>query len=168
MDATPAGVPRGQQGTPFTASNRRIASSPTQANDDRDTPVGSVYDVVIVGARCAGASLAMLLARRGRRVLVVERAGAGTNTLSTHALVRPAVTLMSRWGILNRLVDASTPAVRAFHFHYDDDEHLIDVRDDGDVDALYAPRRTVLDPILVAEARDAGAQSRSTHGSSTS
>ncbi len=60
----------------------------------------SRYDVVVVGARCAGAATAMLLARAGHRVLVVDRGRYGTDTLSTHALMRGAVVQLHRWNIL--------------------------------------------------------------------
>ncbi|MEK6255059.1 MAG: FAD-dependent monooxygenase, partial [Gemmatimonadales bacterium] len=54
------------------------------------------YDVVIAGARCAGASTAMLLARRGLHVLVVDPAKRGSDTLSTHAMMRGAVLQLHR------------------------------------------------------------------------
>ena len=67
------------------------------------------YDVLIVGARCAGASLALLLARQGKRVLVVDRARYGTDALSTHALMRSGVLQLKHWGVLDTLLDAETP-----------------------------------------------------------
>ena len=56
------------------------------------------YDVIVVGARAAGASTAMLLARAGLRVLLVDRAAYGSDTLSTHALMRGGVLQLFRWG----------------------------------------------------------------------
>ena len=79
------------------------------------------YDVVIVGARCAGASLAMLLARAGLAVLAVDRESPGADTLSTHALMRPAVQQLSRWGLLDRIVAAGTPVGTETTFHYGDE-----------------------------------------------
>jgi 2-polyprenyl-6-methoxyphenol hydroxylase-like FAD-dependent oxidoreductase len=58
------------------------------------------YDVIVVGGRCAGSATAMLLARGGLRVLVVEATRPGTDTLSTHALMRAGVLLLDRWGLL--------------------------------------------------------------------
>lgn len=115
------------------------------------------YDAVIVGARCAGAATALLLARAGARVLVIDRGDPGSDALSTHALMRGAVLQLARWGLLARVVASGAPAIDAATFHYGDDvrRFAIDARDG--VDALYAPRRTVLDPILVDAARDAGA-----------
>jgi len=117
-------------------------------------------DVLVVGARCAGASTAMLLARAGLSVLVVDRADAGADTLSTHALMRPGVLLLSRWGVLDDVRAAATPKVTEVIYHYGDDRVAIPIRPKGDVDGLYAPRRTVLDPILVDAARDGGAEVR--------
>src|SRR5947208_8325735 len=105
------------------------------------------YDVVAVGARCAGAATAMLLARDGLRVALLDRTAAGTDTLSTHAFMRAGVVQLHRWGLLDRVVAAGTPPVRSTVFHYDDAATTVAVKPYGAVDALYAPRRTVLDPI---------------------
>ena len=70
------------------------------------------YDVVIVGGRVAGASTALLLARAGLRVAVLERSRVGSDTVSTHALMRAGVLQLARWGVLPDLVAAGTPAAR--------------------------------------------------------
>ncbi len=116
------------------------------------------YDAVVVGARCAGASTAMLLARQGLRVLVVDSGLYGTDTLSTHALMRGAVLQLHRWGILDGLKAAGTPPVRKTWFHYGDEVIEIPIKPADGIDALYAPRRTVLDTLLVDAARSAGAE----------
>jgi flavin-dependent dehydrogenase len=119
------------------------------------------YDFVIVGARCAGAGTAHLLARAGARVLVLERGTLGADTLSTSYLMRAAVLQLRRWGVLPQLVAFSdTPAVRTTHFHYAQSTVSVDVRPADGVDALYAPRRTVLDPLLVSLANKSGAELR--------
>jgi flavin-dependent dehydrogenase len=115
------------------------------------------FDALVVGARCAGAATAMLMARRGLRVLAIERAGYGTDTISTHALMRGGVLQLHRWGVLPRLTAAGTPAVRETTFHYGDDAVVVAIRPSNGVAALYAPRRTLLDRTLVDAARDAGA-----------
>jgi menaquinone-9 beta-reductase len=120
----------------------------------------SHYDVVIAGARCAGAATAMLLARQGARVLVLDRSRYGTDTLSTHALMRGGVRQLHRWGLLPRLIAAGTPAVRSATFHLPGGVSTIAVKPKHGADALYAPRRTVLDAILVEAARSAGAEVR--------
>ena len=118
----------------------------------------SGYDVVVVGGRIAGASTALLLARAGVRVAVVERSARGSDTLSTHGLMRAGVLQLSRWGLLDRVVTAGTPPITRTVFHYaDDDSVQVSIRHSPGVDALYAPRRTVLDRILVDAAEEAGA-----------
>lgn len=117
-------------------------------------PTGS-YDVVIVGGRVGGAATALLLARRGHRVLVLDQEQPGRDTLSTHALMRTGVLQLQRWGLLDRVVAAGTPAVDRVTFHYGDQTVPIMLDE-----PLYAPRRTVLDPILVDAAREAGAEFR--------
>src|SRR5262245_59825922 len=75
-------------------------------------------DVVVVGARAAGASTAMLLARAGLDVIVIDRSRYGLDTLSTHALMRGAVIQLRRWRLLDRLVAAGTPSIRRATFRY--------------------------------------------------
>ena len=118
------------------------------------------HDVVVVGARAAGASTAMLLARAGLSVLLVDRDRPGTDTLSTHALMRGGVVQLHRWGLLDRIVAAGTPPVRSTTFHYRDGDVAVAIKPSAGVDALYAPRRTVLDPLLVDAARAHGATVR--------
>src|SRR6516162_11333388 len=105
------------------------------------------YDVVIAGARCAGAATALLLARQGARVLVLDKSRYGTDTLSTHALMRGAVVQLHRWGVLPRVVEAGTPPVRSTTFHLRDADTTIPIKPKHGVEALYAPRRRTLDAI---------------------
>jgi flavin-dependent dehydrogenase len=118
------------------------------------------YDAIVVGGRCAGAATAMLLARGGMRVLVVEAARPGTDTLSTHALMRGGVLQLHRWGLLDAVVAAGTPAIVSTEFAYGDEIETVDIRPGGGISALRAPRRTVLDPLLLEAARAAGAEVR--------
>ncbi len=118
------------------------------------------YDVIIVGARCAGSATAMLLARRGLDVLVLDRAHYGSDTVSTHALMRGAAVQLHRWGLLDRCIAAGTPPVRQAVFHYPGETVRVAIKPAAGVDALYAPRRTVLDPVLVDAAAAAGADVR--------
>src|SRR5215468_5987522 len=119
------------------------------------------YDVIVVGARVAGAATAMLLARQGLRVLAVDRASFPSDTISSHQLQVPGAALLQRWGLLGRLTAAGTPPTRRVRF--DAGGGLVM---DGQfpvyegVDALYSPRRTLLDSILVEAAREAGAEIR--------
>jgi 2-polyprenyl-6-methoxyphenol hydroxylase-like FAD-dependent oxidoreductase len=118
------------------------------------------YDAIVVGARAAGAATGMLLARSGLHVLVVDRSRYGADTLSTHALMRAGVLQLHRWGLLDRVIDAGTPPIRRTTFIYGTDRVEIGIKPSYGVDALYAPRRTVLDPILVDAAAAAGAEIR--------
>jgi flavin-dependent dehydrogenase len=115
-------------------------------------------DIVIVGARCAGAATAMLLARAGARVLVVDRGRYGSDTLSTHALMRGAVLQLHRWGVLPAIVECGTPAVTATTFDYVREAVTVPIEPKYGVEALYAPRRTLLDGILSAAAAESGAE----------
>jgi len=115
------------------------------------------YDAIIVGARCAGAATAMLLAKGGLRVLAVDRQSYGSDTLSTHALMRPAVIQLSRWGLLQPLLRSGVPVIETTTFHYGEQEVTVPIRPEPDVPGLIAPRRTVLDRTLVDAARAAGA-----------
>jgi len=115
------------------------------------------YDAVIVGARVAGASTAMLLARQGMRVLMVERSRYGSDTLSTLALMRGAVLQLNRWGVLDGVRAAGTPAIRSTSFYYGDEAIDLKIKPRDGVDALYSPRRTVLDALVVDAAVAAGA-----------
>jgi 2-polyprenyl-6-methoxyphenol hydroxylase-like FAD-dependent oxidoreductase len=116
------------------------------------------YDVVVVGARVAGAATAMLLARRGFHVAVVDRSQYGSDTLSTHALMRPAVAQLHRWGLLGAVADSGAPPIRRTTFHYGDEVVPVDIKARGGFDAFYAPRRTVLDRIVVDAARVEGVE----------
>jgi menaquinone-9 beta-reductase len=115
-------------------------------------------DVAIVGARCAGAATAILLARAGARVLVVDKGVYGTDTLSTHALMRGAVLQLHRWGVLPAIIEVATPAVRTTRFAYPSQEVTVAIEPRQGVDALYAPRRVVLDRVLVDAASKSGAE----------
>lgn len=119
------------------------------------------YDVVIVGGRVAGAATALLLARAGVRVAVVERTSYGTDALSTHGLMRAGVLQLSRWGVLGEVIEAGTPAIREAVFHYADTEPVrVPIRVTPGVQALYAPRRYLLDRIMIDAAITAGADVR--------
>ncbi|MFF2190815.1 NAD(P)/FAD-dependent oxidoreductase [Streptomyces sp. NPDC058155] len=119
-----------------------------------------MYDVIVIGARCAGSPAAMLFARQGYRVLLLDKARFPQDTLSSHYIHQPGVALLGRWGLLDELRDAGCPPID--HESYEGPG----VRLDGfslPVDGYrttYAPRRFVLDPILAGGAVAAGAEFR--------
>jgi flavin-dependent dehydrogenase len=126
-------------------------------SDDRTGALDPSYDAVVIGARCAGAAVAMLLARKGLKVLVADRSAYGSDTLSTLALMRGGVMQLHRWGVLEHVRRADTPPVRSAVFHYGDVELAVPIKARDGVDALYAPRRTILDSLLADEAVRSGA-----------
>ena len=100
------------------------------------------YDVVVVGGRVAGASTALLLARAGVRVVLIDRDRYGSDTLSTHGLMRGGVLQLARWGVLPDVTAAGTPAIRQVVFRYADGERVsVAIKPSAGVEALYAPRR---------------------------
>ncbi len=114
--------------------------------------------MVVVGARVAGASTALLLARAGVRVALVDAAQYGADTVSTHGLMRAGVLQLSRWGLLDRVETAATPPIRRTMFRYPGTEPVrVAIRSSQGVPALYAPRRRLLDRLLVDAAAEAGA-----------
>lgn len=115
------------------------------------------YDALIVGARAAGAATALLLASQGLKVLAIDRQAYGSDTISTHALMRGAVIQLTRWGLLDEIIKAGTPAVRYTTFYYGDEAIGLDIKPEYGANSLFAPRRTVLDRVLVDGARRAGA-----------
>jgi flavin-dependent dehydrogenase len=119
-----------------------------------------MYDAIIVGTRAAGASTAMLLARQGYRVLAVDQATFPSDTLSTHQVQVPGVAKLKHWGLLEAVTASNAPATR--HVRFDAGPVVLEGQFpsfDG-ADALYSPRRSVLDGILVDAARAAGAEVR--------
>jgi menaquinone-9 beta-reductase len=124
---------------------------------DTSTGTSQRYDVVVVGARCAGAATAMLLARQGLSVLLVERDRHGADTLSTLALMRAGVLELYRWGLVDRVRAAGTPPITSTSFIYGDETITVPIKSRNGVDALFAPRRTLIDALLADAALDSGA-----------
>ncbi len=117
------------------------------------------YDVIVVGARCAGSPTAMLLARRGFRVLVVDRATFPSDTVSTHMLHPLGVAALKRWGLLERLAATACPPIRTYTFDFGPFT-ISGSPGTADAPVAYCPRRTVLDKLLVDAAAEAGADIR--------
>jgi flavin-dependent dehydrogenase len=119
-----------------------------------------MYDAIVVGARCAGSPTAMLLARKGYRVLLVDRASFPSDTMSTHLVHPPGIVRLERWGLLERVAASSCPP--CYEITMDFGAFSLSGRPppmDG-VAEHYCPRRTVLDKILVDAAVEAGVQLR--------
>jgi flavin-dependent dehydrogenase len=114
------------------------------------------YDVVVVGARAAGAATAMLLARQGHDVLLVDRTFFPADTISTHQLARPGVVQLHRWGLLPDVLSSGAPAIREVSFTAEGETVRRTVKESAGVDHLVAPRRQVLDTIVAEAAVAAG------------
>ena len=121
--------------------------------------VRMAYDVIVVGARCAGAPTAMLLARQGARVLLVDRATFPSDIPHGHFVHRHGPRRLRDWGLLSR-VAARTPAVTSMIFDVGDFPLLARNLVEDDVAWGYGPRRTTLDKILVDAAVESGAELR--------
>jgi len=118
-----------------------------------------VYDAIIVGARCAGSATGLLLARRGHRVLVVDRATFPSDAFSTHFVTAPGTALLERWGVLDRLKAQGVPVFGNVHMNVGGNR--LTTEDVGiPVDPMCSPRRTDLDTTLAALAADAGVEVR--------
>ena len=117
----------------------------------------SRHDVVIVGARAAGAATAMLLARLGHDVVVVDQASFPSDTVLTHAVARSGVVQLRRWGLLDPVLASGAPAIRQVTFHAGGESVTHTIRHKAGVDLVVAPRRYVLDTIIAAAAQRAGA-----------
>ncbi len=119
------------------------------------------FDVIVVGARCAGAPLAALLARQGARVAVVEQATFPRDTLSTHIIEAPALAFLDRLGASGAVRATGAPFLRRVSVRQEDLEFTAPIpQRPGDVGGAASVRRFLLDPILVEVAAQAGADIR--------
>jgi flavin-dependent dehydrogenase len=118
------------------------------------------YDVIVIGARVAGSPTAMLLASRGYRVLLVDRATFPSDTISSHLIHAPGMAALERWGLAPAVVASGCPPVHTYRVDFG--EFAIVGRPQGLLDALvaYAPRRTILDKLLIDAAAAAGVEVR--------
>lgn len=119
------------------------------------------FDVIVVGARCAGAPLSAMLARRGLRVALLERATFPRDTLSTHMFQAQALAFLDRLGVIEAVRATGTTFTRRVNLRLEDFQFVAPLpQRPGDVGGLTSVRRSVLDPILAAAATDAGAELR--------
>lgn len=120
-----------------------------------------MYDAIVVGARCAGAPAAMLLARRGCSVLLLDKATFPSDTISTHILWPHGAEILARWGLLQRLAGTGVPPIcRAMTFDVGPFALRGTIPDANNGQGGFCPRRTVLDHLLVQAAAEAGVEIR--------
>ena len=121
--------------------------------------MSQAYDAIVVGARCAGSPTAMLLARRGHRVLLVDRATFPSDTISTHLIHPPGVASLERWGLLDPVIATGSPPIDTYAFDFGPFT-IAGAPGTDETPVAYSPRRTVLDKLLVDAASEAGAEVR--------
>lgn len=120
-----------------------------------------MYDAIVVGARCAGAATAMLIARGGKKVLMLDRDPAGSDMpMSTHMIWHSGVKKLSDWGLLDKLMETGCTPMRTFDLDMGEFHLVGKARPAGDVDMALAPKREVLDKLLTDEAVAAGVEYR--------
>lgn len=118
-----------------------------------------MYDVIVIGARCAGSPTAMLLADRGYRVLVVDKSTFPSDVISTHIIKHPGVERLRAWGLLDPLLATDCPPLTRVTI-YSTGEPVSGLAPPQDGVPSIAPRRVTLDHLLVEEAAAAGAEIR--------
>ena len=120
-----------------------------------------MYDAIVIGARCAGSPTAMLLARRGFKVLLIDKATFPSDTISTHILWPHGAEILGRWGLLQRLAATGVPPIcRRMTFDVGPFALRGTIPDANDGMGGFCPRRTVLDALLVNAAAESGADVR--------
>jgi flavin-dependent dehydrogenase len=127
--------------------------------DLEEVTMTKTFNVIVVGARCAGSTTAMLLARAGYRVLVVDRATFPSDTVSTHLVHPLGIRSLSRWGLLDRLTATGCPPIHTYSFDFGSFT-IAGAPGTRETPVAYCPRRTVLDKLLVDAATEAGAEVR--------
>lgn len=119
-----------------------------------------IYDAIIIGARCAGSPTAMLLARKGYRVLLVDKAEFPSDTISTHIIFAKGLTLLMKWGLLESVEATNCTAIRKLVIDFG--PFTLEGKPElpPGIQAILAPRRYQLDPILVHAAIASGVEFR--------
>jgi 2-polyprenyl-6-methoxyphenol hydroxylase-like FAD-dependent oxidoreductase len=119
-----------------------------------------MYDAIIVGGRCAGSATALLLARKGYRVLVIDRATFPSDTISGHCIWHWGAVKLKQWGLFDQVLDSGCPPITHISSNFGDFTLTGHIPTVNGVPAALGPRRTVLDSILLNAAAEAGAEIR--------
>lgn len=120
-----------------------------------------MYDVIVVGARCAGSPAALLLARKGYKVLLVDRTTLPSDmAFSNHFVHQSGAAALKRWGLLDRLAATNCPPITEDYFDYGAFSLSGPVPAVEGVNTAFAPRRIKLDPLLATAAAESGAELR--------
>ena len=116
-----------------------------------------MYDVIVVGARCAGSPTAMLLARQGHRVLLLDRATFPSDTNSTHYVQQPAVARLREWGVIDDVLASGCPPIETYGLDFGAFALRGRPTPYAGEALAYGPRRILLDAVLVEAASTTGA-----------
>ena len=120
-----------------------------------------MYGAIVVGARCAGSSTALLLARKGYKVLLVDRSTYPSDlAFSTHYIHQSGMARLKRWGLFDKIAASNCPPITSFYFDFGAFALAGSPPPAEGVKEAYAPRRKILDAILVDAAVAAGAELR--------
>jgi flavin-dependent dehydrogenase len=122
-----------------------------------------MYDAIVVGARCAGSPTAMLLARKGYQVLLLDKSSFPSDILSTHYIHQPGVVRLQRWGIFDKVAASGAPPITQVKLHFGGVEFVpppLPVPEGVQPPPAICPRRYVLDKLLVDAAVESGAELR--------
>ena len=119
-----------------------------------------MYDVIVIGARCGGSPTAMLLARKGYRVLLVDKAAFPSDTISTSYIWQPGVACLRHWNLLDKVAASNCPPAQEFKFDLGEFALAGSPPAAEGVHEAYCVRRTVLDKILADAAVEAGTELR--------
>src|SRR5215469_15183520 len=149
------------------SGGRFLRSAPTRRGQMRQPQLncksvsgGEMYDVIVIGARCAGAVTAMLLARQGHRVLLIERGMIPSDLHQGHFIHKQGPRLLAEWGLLGRVVATNCPPITTYLTDFGDGPLIGRNIRVGPVAWGYGPRRRQLDQVLVEAAIEAGAEFR--------
>jgi 2-polyprenyl-6-methoxyphenol hydroxylase-like FAD-dependent oxidoreductase len=119
-----------------------------------------MFDIIVVGARCAGASTAMLLSRMGHKVLLLDRNRFPSDKLSTHYIHQSGVARLGSWGLVDDLKKSGCPPLRKTVLQLEDVRLSGCVQGVDGIRVAYGPRRFILDAILFNAATAARADAR--------
>ncbi len=120
----------------------------------------TIYDVIVVGARCGGAATSLLLAKRGYKVLMVDKATFPSDTISTHIVFPPGVDFLKRWNILDDILATNCPVIHKMNLHPGPLKISGVPLPVNGTSTILGPRRIVMDKILIDHAVRAGVDFR--------
>ncbi|MFH8366927.1 NAD(P)/FAD-dependent oxidoreductase [Streptomyces sp. NPDC018031] len=121
----------------------------------------AMYDVIVVGARISGSATALVLAEKGYRVLLLDRAKfPGGKAAATNLVHPPGIARLQRWGLLDAVRETGCPPIHSYGLQSGPVELMARLPAADGVSEAYSPERRKLDEIVLAGAVKAGAELR--------